>query len=114
MKAISKITAEAVRRYFNSLFKFGYKNYKETEELLVLTHLDELLWEDFLESVSEEDYKHIIKAFYVLVGSNCMIEYPSFASYDKLFRNSLDGVTPRLDSSGILRSCEGSLMRTKM
>lgn len=114
METVSKITAEAVRRYFNALFKFGYKNYKDVEKVLVLIHLDELLSEDFFEYLSEEDYNNIMKAFYVLAGSTCMIDYPSFASYDKLFRSNSGEVTPRLDGNGIFRVCEGSLIRTKV
>lgn len=114
MEVVSNITVEAVRRYFNSLFKFGYKRYKDVEKLLVLIHLEELLSEDFFGYVSEDDYNTIIKAFYALIGSNCMIDYPSFNSYDKLFRSNLNEVTPRLDGNGIFRVCESSLMRTKM
>lgn len=114
MEAVSKITAEAVRRYFNALFKFGYKNYEDVEKVIILMHLDELLSEDFFGFVTKEDFNAIMKAFYYLAGSNCMIEYPSFATYDKLFKNEYVEITPRLDGNGIFRVCEQSLLRTKM
>lgn len=113
MEEITKITAEAIRRYFNALAKFGYKNYRDTEKVLVLMYLEELLSEDFFGYVTEEDYKIIIRAFSNLTGSNCMIDFPSHATYDKLFKNELTEITPRVDGNGIFRICEKSLIRTK-
>lgn len=114
MEKMTKITTEAVRRYFNSLSKFGYKNYVAVEKLLVLTHLEELLDYDILGFVSKEDYSIIIKALEYLAGSTCLIDFPSYATYDNLVKKQTKELTPRIDESGIFRVSETSLLRIKM
>jgi hypothetical protein len=114
MEVITKITAEAVKRYFNALFKFGYKNYRDTEKVLLLIYLEELLSDNFFGYVTEDDFRIIKRAFNSLIGSNCMIEYPSHATYDKLFKTESTEITPRLDGNDIFRVSDNSLFRIKM
>lgn len=114
MEVITNISAEAIRRYFNILIKLGYKNYEDVYKIIVLTYLEELLSDNFSLYITEKDYDDIMKVFYQLLGSNCLIDFPSYATYDKLFKNRYDDVTPRLDGNGIFRVCEDSIIRVKM
>lgn len=114
MERVTKVTAEAVKRYFDSLFKFGYKKYGDVNRLLVLSFLEELLTHGSSEFITEEDYNIIMKGVYCLVGSTCMIDFPSYATYDSLMRTQNMELNPRSDEGGIFRVCEESLMRVKM
>lgn len=114
MERVTKVTHESLKRYFNSLFKFGYKKYPDVEKLLVLTYIDDLLEYSLFGFMTEEDYNIIIRALNCLGGSACIIDYPSYATYDSLIRKQNNNITPRIDESGIFRVCEASLMRVKM
>lgn len=114
MEKVTKVTEEAIRRYFDSLFKFGYKKYADVERLLVLTYIDELLEYDLFGFMTEEDYNIIMRALGCLVGSTCIIDFPSYATYNSLIRKQTMEINPRVDETGIFRVCEASLMRVKM
>lgn len=114
MEKVTKTTEEAIRRYFNSLFKFGYRKYADAEKLLVLTYINDLLDYDLFGFMTEEDYNIITRALNCLVGSTCIIDFPSYNTYDSLIRKQIREVTPRIDETGIFRVCEYSLMRIKM
>ena len=114
MEKVTKVTEEAIRRYFDSLFKFGYKKYADVERLLVLTYIDELLEYGLFGFMTEEDYNIIMRALGCLVGNTCIIDFPSYATYDSLIRKQTMGINPRVDETGIFRVCEASLMRVKM
>lgn len=114
MERVINMAAESVRRYFDSLFKFGYKNYNDVDRLLVLTYLEELLSYGSNGFLTEEDYRIIINGIYCLGGSTCIIDFPSYATYDSLIKARDAKFTPRRDEDGIFRLCESSLIRTKM
>lgn len=68
----------SLKRYFNSLFKFGYKSYNEVNKLLVLLFIQELLNSDCKNFITEKDYITIHKILYCLYGSTCLIPYPEY------------------------------------
>ena len=107
MEKITKITSEALKRYYNSLFKLGYKNYTDVNNLLVLTFLEELLEYDSYQFITEEDYNTIIKALYCMLGNSYNIEFPSYAAFVE------NEVTFRISENGDFRTTETSIFRTK-
>lgn len=102
MEKVTKVTEEAIRRYFNSLFKFGYRKYIDVERLLVLIYIEELLKHDLFGFMTEEDYNIIMRAFGYLVGSTCLIDFPSYATYNSLIRKQTIELNSRVDETGIL------------
>lgn len=114
MDRITKVTEEAVRRYFNSLFKFGYKKYTDVDRLLVLTYIEELLEHELFGFMTEEDYNEIVKAIGCIAVGTCLVDFPSYATYDDLIKNKIVDNVIRTDESGIFRVCEASITRVKM
>lgn len=114
MDEVTKISAEAIQRYFNTLAQFGYKKYLDVDRLLVLTFIEETLSHDFVEFITEEDYMTIINALYCLYGSNCMIDFPSFANYDSLVHKTKVHLVPRITEDSTLRMSQNDLLRTEI
>lgn len=112
MDEVTKISEEAIQRYFNALSQFGYKKYSDVDRLLVLLFIEEVLTYDFSMFITEEDYKIIVNALYCLYGSNCMIDFPAFASYDSLVHKSKDR-SLRITEDSILRVCQGDYFRAE-
>lgn len=103
MEEITNIALEALRRYYDSLSKFGYKKYNEVEKIIILLFLEELLSYNYFGFVTEEDYEVIIKSLYCISNDTCLIDFPSYASYDSLIRD--------YDSNLILRAAEDNTIR---
>lgn len=113
MDEVTKISSDAIQRYFTALSQFGYKKYSDVERLLVLLFIEETLSHDFVDFITEEDYKVIVNALYCLYGSNCMIDFPSFANYDSLVHKTKVHLVPRITEDSILRVCEKDMLRVE-
>lgn len=110
MDELIKVSNEAVQRYFTALTQFGYKKYSDVNNLLVLLFLEEVLYYDFSEFITEQDYKAITNALYCLYGSNCMITFPSFINYNSLVHKNKSELIPRISQDRIIRYIsEGSI-----
>ena len=114
MERVTNIAIEALRRYFDSLFKFGYKNYADVERLIILTFLEEMLSYNYFGYVTEEDYNSIIKSMYCLAGDTCIIDFPSYATYDSIIRDYVNKIIPRESEDGNLRISEDCEIREKV
>nr|DAG91959.1 MAG TPA: hypothetical protein [Crassvirales sp.] len=117
MDDITNIAEEALKRYFNALSKLGYKNYNDVSKLLVLLFIEELLTSEFSFYITESDYKSITNALYCIMGNNCLIDLPSYATYDSLFHynsNYLEYIKCRITEDSIIRSTEDSNIRIKI
>ena len=113
MEEVTNITENTVNRYFNSLSKLGYRNYTDVYKIIILTFLEELLDCDFFGFVSEEDYNAIMKAIYCLADNTCTIEFPSYATYDSIFRKFDVDLSPKITEDGIFRSSEWYNIKAK-
>lgn len=89
MDEVTRISAEAIQRYFTTLSQFGYKKYSDVDKLLVLLFIEEILSQGFLQYITEEDYKVITNALYCLYGSNCMIEFPNLSCRESAIPDSI-------------------------
>lgn len=86
MEELTKISEEAIQRYFTTLAQFGYKNYSDVYKLITILFIEEFLSSSsFSEFITEEDYRYIVSAMYCILGSNCLIKFPEFNNYDTLF-----------------------------
>lgn len=111
MDELTKISEEAIQRYFNTLSKFGYIKYSDVDKLLVLLFMEETLAHDFVDFITEDDYKIIVGSLYHLYGSNCMIEFPTFNNYDSLVHKTKVNRTPRITEDSMLRVSQNNLNR---
>lgn len=114
MEETTKVTLEALNRYFNTLAKFGYKNYNSVNKLIVLTFLEELLSQENSVFVTEEDYNDIISAIYNLSGTTCMIDFPEYNIYDSIIRKQDFNDLGIMSEDYNLRMCEGNYIKVKM
>ena len=109
MDNVTNIANEALRRYFNALSKLGYKDYNDVAKLLVLLFIEELLTSEFSFYVTEEDYRSITNALYCIMGNNCLIDLPSYTTYDSLFHdnpNYLEYIRYRITEDSTIRNTE--------
>lgn len=109
MDNVTNTANEALRRYFNALSKLGYKNYSDVAKLLVLLFIEELLTSEFSFYVTEEDYRSITNALYCIMGNNCLIDLPSYTTYDSLFHdnpNYLEYIRYRITEDSTIRNTE--------
>lgn len=116
MDNITNIAEESLIRYFNALSKLGYKNYDDVYKLLVLLFIEELLTSEFSFYITEEDYKSITNALYCIMGNNCLINLPSYTTWDSLFHdnlNYLEYIRFRITEDSIIRNTEGSNFRVE-
>lgn len=114
MNNVTNIANETLRRYFNSLSKLGYKNYSDVAKLLVLLFIEELLTSEFSFYVTEKDYRSIVNALYCIMGNNCLINLPSYTTWDSLFHdnpNYLEYIRYRITEDSTLRGTEDSNFR---
>lgn len=109
---ITKMTETALDRYFKSLHTLGYKSYNDVNKLLVLSLIQELLTSEFSYFITEEDYKSIVNALYCIIG-NCMIDFPSYASWDSLIHEGSIDIIYRITEDSILRITEDSKIRVE-
>ena len=82
MDNITAISSEAFERYFNTLSKLGYKSYSDVDKLLVLSIIEDILSGELSFFVTEEDYRSITNALYCMIGNNCLIDLPSYDTWD--------------------------------
>lgn len=109
MDNVTNIANEALRRYFNALSKLGYKDYNDVAKLLVLLFIEELLTSEFSFYVTEEDYRSITNTLYCIMGNNCLIDPPSYTTYDSLFHdnpNYLEYIRYRITEDSTIRITE--------
>lgn len=87
MNNITKLTYDSLNKYFNKLKYTGYLNSFDTNKLLILTFIEELLFDKFPYFVDNEDYSIIINALNTLYGSNCIIDIPDYDIYNHLIHD---------------------------
>lgn len=112
MDEVFNVTSEALDRYFNSLFKFGYVNYKDVYKILALISLQDILY-SFQEYVSDKDYISIINSIYCLSGSTCFIRYPEYINDDSFTHNSKVNWTIRISEDNVIRVSQDGKFRTE-
>lgn len=113
MDEITKLSADAIQRYFTTLSQFGYKGQKDIDKLIVLLFIEELLTFDFAEFVTDKDYKIIMNALYCLYGSTCLIDYPAIYNVDSLAYTKAI-YTPRFSEDSNIRYTQDSKLRVEV
>lgn len=114
MEELTKITEEALNRYFTTLSQFGYKKDSELESLLVLLFIEDTVLDEFSEFVTEDDYNIILQALECLYGSNCMIDLPKYTNYDSLIHKSKVYLNPRITEDITLRVDQREMLRVEV
>lgn len=113
MEEVTKISEEAINRYFTTLSQFGYRKYSDVNKLIALLFIEEILKFDFSTFITEEDYKDIINALYCLSGNTCLIRFPEYENYDSLIHKTKLSIIPRISEDSILRMSELGIIREK-
>ena len=111
MDNITAISSEAFERYFNTLSKLGYKSYSDVNKLLVLSIIEDILSGELSFFVTEEDYRSITNAIYCIMGNNCLIDLPSYDTWDSAIHENKNRGSYRLTEGDILRITEDSIFR---
>ena len=111
MDNITAISSEAFERYFNTLSKLGYKSYSDVDKLLVLSIIEDILSGELSFFVTEEDYRSVINAIYCIMGNNCLIDLPSYDTWDSTIHENKNRGSYRLTEGDVLRITEDSIFR---
>ena len=111
MDNITAISSEAFERYFNTLSKLGYKSYSDVDKLLVLSIIEDILSGELSFFVTEGDYRSITNAIYCIMGNNCLIDLPSYDTWDSAIHENKNRGSYRLTEGDILRITEDSIFR---
>ena len=111
MDNITAISSEAFERYFNTLSKLGYKSYSDVNKLLVLSIIEDILSGELSFFVTEEDYRSITNAIYCIMGNNCLIDLPSYDTWDSAIHENKNRGSYRLTEGDVLRITEDSIFR---
>lgn len=111
MEDISNISMEAIRRYFNTLSKFGYKSYDEVDKLIALLAIEEILLGELSYFITETDYRSIVDFLYCIFGSTCLADMPGYITYDSLIHPISADKKYRITENNILRISEDSYLR---
>lgn len=67
----------ALERYFTSLENVGYVPYNKVAELLIVSHIEELLTGPMSFFITERDYMTMTKCLYKVYG-RCLMPYPDY------------------------------------
>lgn len=116
MDNITNVTSDALKNYFNTLSKLGYKNYNDVSKLIVLLFIEELLTSELSSYVTENDYRSIINASYCIMSNNCLINFPSYTTWDSLFHNDpnyLQYIRYRTTEGSVIRITEDSRIKAE-
>lgn len=116
MDNITTISSEAFERYFNTLSKLGYKSYSNVDKLLVLSVIEDILSGELSFFVTEEDYRSITNALYCIIGNNCLIDLPTYTTWDSLIHDNTSywyNIKYRITEDSILRNTEDSTFRVE-
>lgn len=114
MTNITNVANESLSRYFNALSKLGYKNHDDVTKLLVLLFIEELLTSELSLYVTENDYGSIINALYCIMGNNCLIDLPSYTTWDSFFHDNSEYIRYRITEDSVIRSTEDFNFRVEV
>lgn len=82
MEAVSTNLYQSLKRYYNHLFNSGYSPKSNSEKLLILLFISELIDTQKTPSIydtlilSREELTILERALHCLYGSSCEIKYP--------------------------------------
>lgn len=97
---MDELIFKTLDRYFNVLSKLGYFNYKDVDKMLFLIAIYDFIYNDFEGLITEDDYRDIEKAVYCILGSTCLIPFPSYCknykSMDKLHLKDITYLTNKI------------------
>lgn len=113
MDAITKISFEAIKRYFHTLSIFGYKSYGDVNRMLLLLYIEEILTGEMAFYVSEDDLRIISGALNCLYGSDCLIDYPCSPTDDNIMHIISNDLNIRITEDYIVRTSEDDIVRVK-
>ena len=77
---MDEILYNSLLKYFNTLSSVGYVSYKDVDKLLLLTIIQEFIYNDFRGFISEDDYREIEEFLYKIFGTSCLIPYPNYCN----------------------------------
>lgn len=87
-------------KYFDTLSSTGYVSYKDVDKLLLLTIIQEFIYNDFRGFITEDDYREIEKFLYRIFGTSCLIPYPNYCNnytMNKLHLGDISELSHRVD-----------------
>lgn len=71
---MDSLILESLKRYFNTLNKFGYVSYNKVFELLIIIHIGKLKSDLFKNLVSNDDSKLFDNVVQCITSRNCLIQ----------------------------------------
>lgn len=87
MDNITEISHNSLTRYFKTLKNLGYLNKTETDRVLIISFIEEMLNDKFSDFITAEDYEIIVNTVNKIVSNSCIIDFPSFHVYTELVQD---------------------------
>lgn len=108
---ITELTVKGLNNYYDSLSILGYRPQSDTEKLLILSFIEELLCGATKALVTEEDYRTVSRAMLCMYGS-CLVPYSQYHG-NGMFGILSDGyaVSPRITEDSNIRFTEDNAVR---
>lgn len=113
MEDLTKYVDTSIENYFKSLSYKGYLNDRDTNNLLILTFLEEMLYYKFSDYITQKDYTIIMEALNELYNSSCILGNLEFKDYSELVFDIINHPI-RSTEGGIIRFTEEGSVRTKL
>jgi hypothetical protein len=107
MKKLIGTLDSALYKYYQCLIFSGYFNYKEVNNLLIASFLEDILSRRFSDFITNKDIHTIAKAFYCLNKKSSLQSYPIYTN------KSFKEFAPRLSEAGMYRLSESLDYRIK-
>ena len=114
MNNLTELTYDSINKYFKKLTYTGYLNTSDTNKILILSFIEELMSDKFSYFIDEEDYGILLNALDKLYGSNCIIGMPSYDIYNSISSNYSTPDSLRSIEIGNSRFSENNIIRIEV
>lgn len=110
MEDLDNLVQESLARYFNVLEKTGYINERDTNKLILLTFIQDII-NDYPYYITEDDYKVLSNLLSCLYGTSCLIPFAQFKYALEPINNYLVNSPVRVTEDTIIRYSQDENIR---
>lgn len=111
MDNITEISHDSLNKYFKVLKNFGYLNKVETDRVLIVSFIEEMLNDKFSDFITADDYDIIVNTVNKICSNSCIIKFPSFNVYTELIQDVKTYNKPRSTEHGYTRITNNDYVR---
>lgn len=110
MDNLTIFTKDTIDNYFTKIKNSGYLSTTDTNNLLILSFIEEMLFYKFSGFIDDKDYNILLSVLTKLYGSSCIMQFPVYTFYSELIRD-INNKTSRSTEEGYIRFTEDTSVR---